>query len=176
MEPWTWHWKARAKRANVRIVSRIFVLVVEVLPKVGALRTLRFKPPTVQVQDLFIKGFDVTVARYESDLSKLRKQSLSLPEDNLDTGRPVQAGRYFLVDETYSQLLRDLSKHHFRTVTPELRQNILTFYKNLNAPIATKEHPGKWKRTLRELTALKSAPVQTQLASKLKLTGKAAAR
>lgn len=165
LELWRWHWKAAAKQTNVRLVSRVLVLFVEVLPKVGPLRTLQFKPPTVPVQDLFIKAFDVTVTRYESDLSKLHHHGLALPEENLDTGKPVQAGQYFLADETYAQLLNDLAKHHFRGLTPELRQNILAFYKNLNAPIVTKEHPRKWRKTLRELAALKSAPVRTEIAS-----------
>jgi len=165
LEPWTWHWKAAAKQTNIRLISRILVLLVEVLPKVGPLQTLQFKPPTVPVQDLFIKGFDVTVTRYESDLSALRNHGLALPEENLDTGKPVQAGRYSLADKTYAQLLNRLAKHHFRGLTPELRQDILAFYKDLNAPIVTKEHPRKWRKTLRELAALKSAPVQTEIAS-----------
>ena len=165
LEPWTWHWEATAEHANVSLFSRSLVFIVEVLPKVGALRTLEFKPPTVQVQDLFIKGFDVTVTRYESDLSALRKRSLILPDENLDTGRPVEPGRYFLADQTYAQLLNDLAKHHFRGLTRELRQDVLAFYSKPNAPIAAKQHPRKWKRTLRELAALKSAPVQSQIAS-----------
>jgi Zinc dependent phospholipase C len=162
---WSWHWRAGAKQANVHLVSRVLVVLVEVMPKVGSLRTLQFKPPTVQVQDLFIRGFDVTVTRYESDLSTLKHRgAVVLPEENLDTGSPVQAGRYFLADETYAQLLNDLAKHHFRGLTPGLRGNILSFYSNLNAPIVTKEHPRKWRRTLHELAALKSAPVQGQIA------------
>lgn len=165
LEPWTWHWKAAAKHANVRLFSRLLVLVVEIMPKVGPLRTLEFKPPTVPVQDLFIEAFDVTVARYESDLTKLSEHNLDLPNENLDTGKPVQAGQYFLADQTYAKLLHDLAKHHFRGITSELRHNILSFYANPDALIITKEHPRKWRRTLREIAALKSTQVQTQMAS-----------
>lgn len=165
LEPWAWHWKAAAKHANVRLFSRVLVLMVEVLPKVGPLRTLEFKPPTVAVQDLFIDSFDVTVARYESDLTRLSRNNLELPNENLDTGKPVQAGQYFLADQTYAKLLHDLSEHHFCGITSELRNNILSFYVNLDAPIITKEHPRKWQRTLREIAALKSSQVQTQMAS-----------
>jgi hypothetical protein len=164
--PWTWHWKTAAKRAQVRLVSRFVVVLIEVLPKVGALQTLRFRPPTVQVQDLFIKSFDVTVARYKSDVVKLRAHNLVLAQRNLDTGRPVVAGQYFLTDDTYARLLNDLAKRHFRGLTPQLQQNILAFYHNLNAPIATKDHPGKWRKTLRELAALRSIPAQSEVASR----------
>jgi len=165
LEPWRWRWKAASKQANIQFVSRVFVLFVEVLPKVGPLRTLRFKPPTVEVQDRFIRGFDVTVARFEGDLSELRDHGVVLRDENLDTGKPVAAGSYFLADETYARLLNDLSKRHFQTITPGLRQAILVYYSNLEAPIATKDHPKKWKRALRELNALKSAAVQREIAS-----------
>jgi Zinc dependent phospholipase C len=165
LELWTWHWKAAAKHANVRLFSRVLVFFVEIMPKVGRLRTLEFKPPTVAVQDLFIRSFDVTVARYESDLTNLSKHDLNLPNENLDIGKPVQAGQYFLADQTYARLLHDLAIHHFRGMTSDLRHNILNFYVNLDAPIITKEHPRKWQRTLRELAALKSTQVQMQMAS-----------
>ncbi len=165
LEPWTWHWRAAAGHANVRLFSRVLVFVVEVMPKVGPLRTLQFKPPTVPVQDLFIESFDVTVARYESDLKKLSQHDMDLPNQNLDTGKPVQAGQYFLADQTYARLLHHLARHHFHGVTAELRHNILSFYANPDAPIVTKKHPRKWQRTLHEIAALKSAQVQTRMAS-----------
>jgi hypothetical protein len=96
LEPWTWHWNAAAKHANVRLFSRALVFVVETMPKVGPLRMVEFKPPTVAVQDLFIEAFDLTVARYESDLTKLSEHNLDLPDENLDTGKPTQAANTFL--------------------------------------------------------------------------------
>lgn len=166
LKPWRWHWRADLKRENSRFVSRALVFLVEEMPKVGPLRRLQFKPPTVQVQNLFIEAFDVSVSRYESDLSALTKGHLQLKDDNLDIGGPSPAGDYYLADETYARLLNGLAKHRFRNLSPELRENILAFYSNLNAPIITKQYPRKWKRTLRELSALRSAPVETRVASK----------
>ena len=45
-------------------------------------------------------------------------------------------------------------------MTPELRRNILSFYGNLNAPIATKRNKDAWQKTLRSLDRLKASPVQ----------------
>ena len=164
LRPWVWHWKSAAKKTNIQLFSRVLVVFVEAMPKVGPLQTLRFRPPTVQVQDQFIKGFDVSVARFESDLSDLQNHDLVLPEDNLDTGRPVGAEDYRLADQTYAKLLHDLARNHFRRLTPELRQDILSFYKSFNPSVAAKDHPGKWRRTVREIDALKSAPVQRRIA------------
>jgi hypothetical protein len=156
VRPWTWHWHTAAKRADVELLSRALVFLIEVLPKVGALKTLQFRPPPVAVQDLFIQGFDVTVARYESDLAALHDHDLNLPDKNLDTGEPLEPGRYFLADEAFARLLNDLDRHGFRGASPELRRSILAYYSNLNAPLAAKSHPRKWRRILQEVAALKS--------------------
>ena len=51
-------------------------------------------------------------------------------------------------------------------LTPELRENILEFYSNLNAPIATKKKKDKWQATLKNLDQLKAAQVPpTQVAT-----------
>jgi Zinc dependent phospholipase C len=158
LQPWTWHWKTASKRADVELLSKALVFLIEVLPKVGALKTLQFRPPTVPVQDLFIKGFDVTVARYESDLAALHEHDLNLPDKNLDTGGPLEPGQYFLADDAFARLLNDLASRGFRSASPEIRRSILAYYSNPNAPFATKSHPKKWRRTLQEVAALKSAP------------------
>lgn len=166
LRPWTWQWRSRAKEANVQFVARVLVLVVEVLPKVGPLRTLRFKPPTVQVQDQFIKAFDVTVSRFESDLAELRKGGdPSFPEENLDTGAATKAGSYSLADQTYAHLLHDLARHRFHGLTLGLQKDILSYYETPDDSIVSKKHPKKWKKIQRELTALRAAPAQSQMAS-----------
>lgn len=157
LRPWAWHWKWTAKRANIRIVARVVVTLAEILPKVGPLKTLAFKPPTLQVQNLFIGSFDDVVARYESDLSASLDGAVSVPEVNLDTGRPLAAGRYELADETYARWLRELDRRNFLNISPEARQDILNFYGNLQAPIATKKDKGRWKELLKELARLRAA-------------------
>jgi hypothetical protein len=166
LTPWAWQWRSRAKEANVQFVARVAVLVVEVLPKVGPLRTLRFKPPTVKVQDQFIEAFDVTVSRFGADLTDLRKGSdPALPEENLDTGRATKVGGYSLADKTYAHLLHGLARQHFRGLTPGLQKDILSYYETPDGSAAATRHPKKWRKIQRELTALRAAPVQSQIAS-----------
>ncbi len=69
-----------------------------------------------------------------------------------------------LTDETYATLLDQLAKNNFATLTPELRDNILEFYSNLNAPIATKKKKDKWQATLKNLDQLKAAQVPARRA------------
>ncbi len=157
LRPWRWHWKQTVKRANIYLVSKIVVAFIEIMPKVGVLSTLRFRPPTLQVQHLFIDSFEEAVSSYESRLSDLRAGSVSLPERNLDTGRPLVAGQYELADETYTRWLHDLAKHQYREMSPAVRRDILRFYGNLQAPIATKKDRERWIEVQSELDRLRNA-------------------
>lgn len=75
---------------------------------------------------------------------------------------PARAGEYKPADQTYAHLLDDLAKHNFDQVTPDLRDNILSFYGNLNPPVATKKEKKNWVRTLVELQKLRlHTPDQT---------------
>lgn len=160
----TYRWEFGARQAQMGLLARILVFLFELLPKVGPLRTLAFKPPTPQTQKLFVKSFNDVVSRYEAMLTAEGANRLDLEEKNFDTGKPTQAGAYQLADQTYAQLLNRLASQHFKGVTPELRNNILAFYANLNAPISTKENLKNWQEVLQELTALKSAPITAAIA------------
>jgi hypothetical protein len=61
-----------------------------------------------------------------------------------------------------SQDMDRLASHKFETVTPGLRENILAFYGDTNALIATENDKGKWQKTLREMAGLRSAGVLPQ--------------
>ncbi len=83
-----------------------------------------------------------------------------MPDTNLDTGQPVRAGDDTLADRTYAKLLNKLAEQHFSNVTPKLRADILSFYKDTNAPIATKKNPKEWQNVLANLNSLKATSVQ----------------
>jgi Zinc dependent phospholipase C len=143
--------------------AKLLAWMVRVLPKIGPLKAFNFKPPTPEAERLFIESFNATLDRYRALLGQVRGGRLELQNTDFDTGRPVRAGEYKLADETYARLLEKLAKHHFENATPDLRRNILAFYSNLDAPIATKQDKDDWRKTLRALDQLKA--VQGQPAS-----------
>ncbi len=128
-----------------------------VMPKVGPFKALAFKPPTPEAEKYFMESFNTTVAEYRTLLGQVKGTSIKLQNTDFDTGRPTQAGEYKLADEAYADLLQKLSKHNFEKANPELRQNIIAFYGNLDAPIATKRDKDDWQETLRALDKLKAA-------------------
>jgi hypothetical protein len=143
--------------------TKLLAGFVKILPKVGPLKPLAFKPPTPEAERMFIESFDATLARYRGLLAQARTGKLDLPNTDFDTGRPVRAGEYKLADETYAKLLEKLAKHHFENASPDLRRDILAFYSDLSAPIATKRDKDEWRETLRALDQLKA--MQSQPAS-----------
>lgn len=131
-----------------------------VVPKVGPFRALAFKVPTPEAERMFLESFDQTLTRYRALLTQAKAGKLNLQNMDFDTGEPTHAGEYSLADETYASLLNRLANKKFETVTQELRQNILAFYGDLSAPIATKNDKEDWQDTLRALDQLKRKPVQ----------------
>ncbi|MFL6213918.1 MAG: zinc dependent phospholipase C family protein [Blastocatellia bacterium] len=143
--------------------AKVAAWFVKVLPKVGPLKALAFKAPTPEAERMFMESFNATLERYRALLGQLRNGRLDLQNTDFDTGRPSRAGEYQLTDETYAKLLEKHAKHNFENTSPELRGNILAFYKDLNAPIATKRDKDEWRDTLRALDQLKA--MQSQPAS-----------
>ena len=136
-----------------KLGARILAFFLKIIPKIGPFNALAFTIPTTQTEDMYIKSINLTVDDYGSQLRRAGEGSLQLLNLDCDTGKPTSAGEYSLADRTYSQLLDDLNKDHFAQLTPELRQNILTFYGN--SPVAPKDKKA-WSKTVLGLDGLKS--------------------
>jgi hypothetical protein len=139
------------------IGARILAFLFRLIPKFGPFKAINFKTPSTQTEDLCIKSVDLTVQTYKQELETLKAGKLHLPDVNFDTSERTRAGQYKLTDEAYADLLGKLADTHFDHVNPALRDNILQFYDNLNAPIETRRHKDKWERLQRQLTQLKDS-------------------
>ena len=91
----------------------------------------------------------------------MNANDLRLTNTDFDTGRVTHAGEYKLTDKTYAHLLDQLSKDKFQQVTPDLRQNILTFYKDPGAPLTTKADRSAWDKVKQQLEELKTTEPQS---------------
>ena len=139
-------------------LDKTLALFFRVVPKVGPFSVFSFKVPTPETERMFLKSFDETLTRYRGFLHSARTEKLSIENRDFDTGEGTRAGEYELADETYAKFLNKLAKRKFEDVTPDIRQNILSFYSDLNAPIATKKDKDDWRHTLRALDMLKATP------------------
>jgi hypothetical protein len=105
---------------------------------------------------MYIKSIDQTVDRYGALLHAERVRQLQLANLDCDTGRDARVGEYPLADETYARLLDELAKDNFADLSPELRENILTFYA-VTPPAITKKNQKAWQTTQNELEKLKAS-------------------
>ncbi len=77
---------------------------------------------------------------------------------NLDTAEPTLPGQYKLTDESYYLLLSKLADRNFDMLTPDLKNNILEFYRNAPSMLATKRHKNDWLKLQDRLQRLARAP------------------
>jgi hypothetical protein len=131
-------------------------LFIRIVPKVGPLRALRFHTPTPETENLFVDSVNKTVDQYRTLLAAESAGRLQLVNENLDLGEPVISGKYKTADTTYAELVEKLSEHDFNGTPPQLRSNILAFYKDGSTPIPAKKHPKEWQKLQTQIATLES--------------------
>lgn len=110
------------------VFAKIIAFLLKLIPKFGPFKTLKYKDPTAQTEDLYIKSMDAVVHQYHRLVQEVDAGNYHFQNRNLDTGAPTRAGQYWLADRTYSQLVRDLEKRQFVGVTPPLKASLLEFF------------------------------------------------
>src|SRR5271165_176568 len=138
--------------------TRLLAFLFRFVPKIGPFKALDIKVPTQKTEDLYIASVDKTIENYTKLLHESSAGDLQLANTDFDTGRMTHAGEYILTDKAYAHLLDQLAGHNFDQISPELRANILAFYSDPNAPIATKKKPAAWQKTQDDLERLRALP------------------
>jgi hypothetical protein len=146
--------------------TRMLAFFLKFMPKIGPFKALDFKIPTQKTEDLYIASVDKTVENYTKLLQETAAGDLHLTNTDFDTGHETRAGEYGLTDKAYAHLLDQLATRNFDQISPELKANILAFYGDPNAPIATKKKPADWQKTEDQLTKLRALPESAPPANK----------
>jgi hypothetical protein len=141
--------------------TRTLAAFIGILPKVGPLRVLTFRTPTPEAEKLFMESFNATIDRYRSDLMAEQSHQTRPADMNLDVGAPSAAGMYKMSDDAYAKLVDKLAKDQFSSTPQELRDNILAFYKDGDAPISTKKNRRHWARLQTQLETLRKGPADS---------------
>jgi Zinc dependent phospholipase C len=154
------HWRHAFKGPGVR--AHLLAIAIFILPKVGPLSDLAIKIPTAETQEWYLGSVNHTVDEYRDLLNRLRTGTdsrLSLANLDLDTGKITKPGTYPLTDKTYAKLLQRLTSNPERTLPDRLKQNVLAYYSDPNAPITTKKNQKAWSRVIAQLQVLKTMKV-----------------
>jgi len=144
--------------------ARFFGVLFKLLPKVGPFRPLAFKVPSPEAERLFLDSFAETQRRYRESLADLRGRHLTLPNRDLDTGYPSSLGEYTLADKTYETLLDKLADDHFSNLPPELADNIVAFFGDVDVLPGDRsrhhKHSAKLRQQLDLMAAARSSPAK----------------
>jgi hypothetical protein len=136
--------------------TRLLAFFLRILPKIGPLKALRFKPPTPLTEKLFEESFNRTLQDYRALLGRGDPAKLQLSDRNFDTGRLSRPTEYRMADDAYARLAIKLSERDPSSIDPHLRDNLLAYFRDLSLPYATKKHEKEWKETLAALQKIKS--------------------
>jgi hypothetical protein len=147
-----WGNKYRRPGFGAKLLAAIF----KIIPKVGPFKAIAFKMPYPDTETLYLKSVNDTVDQYKKYARAVSQGDLSLPNKDFDTGKQTRPGEYELTDETYGKLLDKLAKTQFAGADEPLRQDILAFYRDPNAPNAMKKHHEQWNKTMLEVEQLKA--------------------
>jgi len=83
---------------------------------------------------------------------------LTLPNRDLDTGSPTALGEYSLADKTYEKLVSALKDDKFAKLPPELAENILAFFGQVDVlPGDTSRHHKRTAHLRRDLEMMAAA-------------------
>jgi len=150
-----WNGKYREPGFGARILS----FLMRILPKVGPLKALAFKPPTTQTLNLFETSFNRTVEEYRVLLAQENAGRLVLEDRDFDTGLPTRPTEYRLADNAYAKLVRALARKDRDEIDPEMLRNVLEFYRDPKLPYATRQDRKKWEETLAALEKLRAPAI-----------------
>ncbi|MVN90179.1 hypothetical protein GO816_03480 [Mucilaginibacter sp. HME9299] len=116
------------KREKPDIKARMVSFLVNILPKVGPLKNLKFVYPGVEGEKRFEKVFDTIIVKYATAIKQWDGDQLKLNDINLDTGHELKFGEYSLADNTYCELVTKLKQNNFACLTPDIQQHINAYF------------------------------------------------
>ncbi len=151
-------WGTSYHRPGFRTV--VVTWVVRVIPKIGPFKSLAFREPTPEVEKMFMASFNATVDSYRTLLAKVDAGRPEVPNENFDIGEPTIAGKYLGADRAYDQLVGKLADRKFAGISPELRGNVLDYYKDRKPPVSppSKKAAAEWTKLSGQLEQLQAVP------------------
>jgi hypothetical protein len=147
-------WDKFRKKAGVG--TYLLAGVIAVMPRVGPLSDLAIKGPTSDTEQKYVESLLHATDVLRRDLKDFDTTADLLPNRDLDTGAKVKPGGYRLTDDTYARLLGMVTRE--KMVPVGLKEDILEYYADPNAPIATKKKATQWAAVQAELVTLQAMP------------------
>jgi hypothetical protein len=148
-----------------RFGTKLLTFFFRILPATGPFSALQIRPPTPEVEKMFMASFNASVDHYKAALANIAAGSAELPNQNFDLGEPPQLGKYPGADDAYAKLVGKLAEQKLAGMSTELRENILGFYQGLNSHLAaraTEKEVASRMKLIEQLDRLKAIPESEQ--------------
>ena len=145
--------------------TKLLTFFFRILPATGPFSALQIRPPTPEVEKMFMASFNASVDHYKAALANIAAGSAELPNQNFDLGEPPQLGKYPGADDAYAKLVGKLAEQKLAGMSTELRENILGFYQGLNSHLAaraTEKEVASRVKLIEQLDRLKAIPESEQ--------------
>jgi len=145
--------------------TKLLTFFFRILPATGPFSALQIRPPTPEVEKIFMASFNASVDHYKAALANISAGSAELPNENFDLGEPPQLGKYPGADDAYAKLVGKLAEQKLAGMSTELRENILGFYQGLNSNLAaraTEKEVASRVKLIEQLDRLKAIPESEQ--------------
>ena len=144
-------------RQKPGLFSAVIAFFVEIVPKIGPLRPLKFKAPSAEVVKLYHCSFDSALVHYESAVKGFREGTRRLANIDFDTGNFTTPGEYGLCDKNYDLLVAQLEKNNFKLLSKDLRHNVIEYYSHRTPPTGSRKVQDAWNKTEEGLRELREA-------------------
>lgn len=154
------NWNAYRKKAGIGTYT--LAGFIYIIPKIGALKLLAIKGPTVATEDRYIHSVNQSVEALNATIQRFNNPHETLQNRDLDTGARTSPGGYPLTDKTYASLLERLAKNPTQPIPPGLKADIQNYYADPSSPILTKNDPAAWARVQANLKLLQTMPVSNE--------------
>lgn len=167
-------WGAYRRKAGFK--THFIAGVLWVLPKIGPLAMVAIRGPSPAAEADYMHSMVSATATLRDQLAfftpvEARQARLMgapastpalgppdpehpLPNRDLDTGQVVKPGGYSLTDKTYAALLHRLTSDPSQPIPPGIKSDVLAYYSDADAAIATKRKPLAWAQVQADLKTL----------------------
>ncbi len=146
-----------AKRKKPGVFAAVLSVFIRIVPKIGPMKSLRFKEPGPIAEKLFIQSFDTVLAKYTQALKTFDPGKIRFTNIDFDTGNLTAPGEYTPADKNYDLLLIKLDIAKFKLMNSGLKQNMIDYYADRSALGSTRKAQKQWARTQKALKDLTGA-------------------
>ncbi len=143
--------------------DHVVAFLLAIVPKIGPFSALKLHLPNSDQQTRYLAAFNAVEDAYRAELLLITAAPATappaLPEIDFDTGTPTAEAEYALADQTYAELIEQISSNKNAQLSPALLAHINTFYLNPKAKDDLRDRPAEWQKLQAALAIVRQMPV-----------------